>query len=246
MTTNKFSIGYIRAEDDYEISERSELEEEAENRFLAELEASDIKISFDNQAKENKFVLYENNDKEQNIIAESKQRLSINDKFSTEDFIVLDTMEPNMSSGNAYSDNETKIMVFKDKDNRYVQKNIEIAYDDYGNSDIIPGRILDGETLGKLNIPENMSPKALHGYKKFAEEIENTTTDTENKNLSKLQEVRLKLQKQTHKFKSAERTKDVSANETAPAPKKQPQDSQKIVQEILQRKLDDWHNGKQD
>ena len=63
MTTNKFSIGYIRAEDDYEISERSELEEEAENRFLAEIEALDIKISFDNQAKENKFVLYENNDK---------------------------------------------------------------------------------------------------------------------------------------------------------------------------------------
>lgn len=50
MTTNKFSIGYIRAEDDYEISERSELEEEAENRFLAEIEALDIKISFDNQA----------------------------------------------------------------------------------------------------------------------------------------------------------------------------------------------------
>ena len=103
MTTNKFSIGYIRAEDDYEISERSELEEEAENRFLAEIEALDIKISFDNQAKENKFVLYENNDKEQNIIAESKQRLCINDKFSTEDFIVLDTIEPNKYSENLYS-----------------------------------------------------------------------------------------------------------------------------------------------
>lgn len=242
MTTNKFSIGYIRAEDDYEISERSELEEEAENRFLAEIEALDIKISFDNQAKENKFVLYENNDKEQNIIAESKQRLCINDKFSTEDFIVLDTIEPNISSGNAYSDNETKIMVFKDKNNHYVQKNIEIAYDDYGNSDIIPGRILDGETLGKLNIPENMSPKALRGYKKFAEKIENTTVDTENKNLSKLQEVRLKLQQQTHKFKSAERAKNVSANETAPTPKKQLQDSQKNVQKIFQKKLDDWHN----